>query len=47
MWAAARRVGVRHFVTEDLQDGFELGGVSFVNPFKSTNNQLIDNILLG
>jgi predicted nucleic acid-binding protein len=45
MWAAARRVGVRHFVTEDLQDGFELDGVSFVNPFKSTNNQLIDNIL--
>jgi predicted nucleic acid-binding protein len=45
MWAAARRVGVRHFVTEDLQDGFELDGVNFVNPFKSTNDQLIDNIL--
>jgi predicted nucleic acid-binding protein len=21
IWAAARRVGVRHFVTKDLQDG--------------------------
>jgi predicted nucleic acid-binding protein len=22
LWAAAQRVGVRHLVTEDLQDGF-------------------------
>jgi len=26
-WAVAHRVGVRHLVTEDLQDGFELAGV--------------------
>jgi predicted nucleic acid-binding protein len=45
IWAAARRVGVRHFITEDLQDGFEMGGVTFINPFKSANDQLIDNIL--
>ena len=32
IWAAGRRVGVRHFVTEDLQDGFELDGVGFINP---------------
>jgi predicted nucleic acid-binding protein len=23
LWAAAQRAGVRHLVTEDLQDGFE------------------------
>jgi predicted nucleic acid-binding protein len=45
IWAAARRVGVRHFITEDLQDGFEMGGVTFINPFNSANDQLIDNIL--
>jgi predicted nucleic acid-binding protein len=45
IWAAACRVGVRHFITEDLQDGFELDGVTFVNPFKSANDLLIDNIL--
>ena len=28
LWAAAQRAGVRHLVTEDLQDGFELAGVS-------------------
>jgi len=43
--AAARRVGVRHFITEDLQDRFGLDAVTFVNPFKSANDQLIDNIL--
>jgi predicted nucleic acid-binding protein len=45
LWAAARRIGVRHLLTEDLQDGFELDGVRFVNPFQSVNDQLIDRIL--
>ena len=26
LWASARRAGVRHLVTEDLQDGFTLQG---------------------
>jgi len=39
------RAGVRHLVTEDLQDGFELAGVRFVNPFDTANNRLIDEIL--
>jgi predicted nucleic acid-binding protein len=43
--AAAQRAGVRHLVTEDLQDGFELAGVRFVNPFDAANNRLIDEIL--
>lgn len=37
--------GVRHLLTEDLQDGFELAGVRFVNPFDAANNRLIDEIL--
>ena len=34
LWATAQRAGVRHLVTEDLQDGFTLQGVTFINPFK-------------
>jgi predicted nucleic acid-binding protein len=45
LWAAARRVGVRYLLTEDLQDGFELEGVRFVNPFAIANDGLIDEIL--
>ncbi|MET0539712.1 MAG: PIN domain-containing protein [Xanthobacteraceae bacterium] len=45
LWASARRAGVRHLLTEDLQDGFALQGVTFVDPFKRANNQLIDKLL--
>ena len=45
LWGAAQRAGVRHLLTENLQDGFELAGVRFVNPFEAANNQLIDEIL--
>ena len=45
LWAAAQRAGVRHLLTEDLQDGFELEGVRFVNPFEAANHRLIDEIL--
>ena len=45
LWAAAQRAGVRHFLTEDLQDGFLLQGVRFVNPFERANDTLIDEIL--
>jgi predicted nucleic acid-binding protein len=45
LWAAAQRAGVRYLVTEHLQDGFELAGVRFVNPFDAANNRLIDGIL--
>ena len=33
-----KRAGVRHLLTEYLQDGFELAGVRFVNPFEAVNN---------
>jgi predicted nucleic acid-binding protein len=45
LWAAAERAGVRHLLTEDLQDGFVLQGVRFVNPFERVNDPLIDDIL--
>jgi predicted nucleic acid-binding protein len=45
LWAAAQRAGVRYLLTEDLQDGFVLLGVRFVNPFEPANDRLIDEIL--
>jgi len=41
----AQRAGVCHLLTEDPQDGFELAGVRFVNPFEAANNRLIDEVL--
>ena len=45
MWATAHRLGVRYLLTEDMQDGFVLDGVSFLNPFLAANDDLIDEIL--
>ncbi len=45
LWASAQRAGVRHLLTEDMQDGFTLQGVTFIDPFKRENDQLIDNVL--
>jgi predicted nucleic acid-binding protein len=45
LWAAAQRSGVRHLFTEDLQDRFILQQVTFINPFRRGNDQLIDRIL--
>ena len=45
LWASAQRSGVRHILSEDFQDGFELQDVTFINPFNPENNQLIDNLL--
>jgi predicted nucleic acid-binding protein len=45
MCATAERAGVRHLLTEDLQDGRRLGQLTIVNPFRAENSQLIDRIL--
>ena len=45
LWASARRAGVRHMLSEDFQDGFDLQGVTFINPFNPENNPLIDRLL--
>jgi predicted nucleic acid-binding protein len=45
LWASAQRAGVECLLTEDLQDGFVLQRVRFVNPFKQANDRLIDELL--
>src|SRR3954470_18895498 len=45
LWASAQRAGVRHFLTENMQDGFVLKTVRFVNPFKRLNDSLVDEVL--
>lgn len=45
LWATARRIGVRHLLTEDLQDGRMLDGVRFVNPFDGSNDAVVDAAL--
>jgi predicted nucleic acid-binding protein len=45
LWASAQRSGVRHMLTEDVQDGFTLHDVRFVNPFKRENDRLIEKLL--
>jgi predicted nucleic acid-binding protein len=45
LWASAQRAGVRHMLSEDFQDGFELQDVTFINLFNTENNQLIDKLL--
>jgi len=46
LWATARRAGCRLVLSEDFQDGRDLGGVLFVNPFDHANRRLIDLALL-
>jgi predicted nucleic acid-binding protein len=45
LWASAQRAGVRHLLTEDFQDRFVLGDLTFINPFRRENDQLIDKLL--
>jgi predicted nucleic acid-binding protein len=45
LWASAQRAGVSHMLTEDLQDGFTLQDVTFINPFERENSPLIDKLL--
>lgn len=47
LWAASREAGCRYLLSEDLQNGRTLEGVTFVNPFLSANQALIDKLLPG
>jgi predicted nucleic acid-binding protein len=40
LWAVARRAGCSVFLSEDLQDGRILGGVTFRNPFRMSEDDL-------
>jgi predicted nucleic acid-binding protein len=44
LWAAAKRAGVKHLLSETLVDGFDFQGVVFVNPFMVKNAGLIDRL---
>ena len=46
LWVSAQRAGVRCLLTEDLQDGYILQSVRFVNPLQRANDCLIDEMLL-
>jgi predicted nucleic acid-binding protein len=45
MCVTAERAGLRYLLTEDMQDGRRLGGLTIVNPFRTENIALIDRIL--
>jgi predicted nucleic acid-binding protein len=45
MCATASRVGLHYLLSEDMQDGRRLGGLTIVNPFRPENAALIDRIL--
>jgi len=41
LWATARRAGCRAILSEDFQDGRELGGVVFINPLADSLSPLL------
>jgi len=45
LWATVKAAGCRVLLTEDLQDGRNLEGVRFVNPFDPANDDVVDLIL--
>ena len=47
LWATIKAAGCRFLLTEDLQDGRDLEGVRFVNPFDPANDAVIELILPG
>jgi predicted nucleic acid-binding protein len=45
MCATANRAGLNYLLSEDMQDGGRVGGLTIVNPFRPENAALIDRIL--
>lgn len=45
IWSVVRRVGGRVLFSEDLQDGRELEGLQFVNPFAPANASVLEEFL--
>ena len=45
LWATVRKAGCRILITEDYQDGRQLDGVVFLNPFLAKNASLVDAAL--
>ena len=45
IWATARRAGCRAVLSEDFQDGRELGGVIFINPLVPEPSPMLEELL--
>jgi predicted nucleic acid-binding protein len=45
LWATARRAGCRAVLSEDFQDGQELGGVIFINPLAPTPSPMLEEFI--
>lgn len=45
LWSVARRAGTRLLLSEDFQDGRELEGVRFVDPFVERNAGVLAHLL--
>lgn len=45
IWSVAKRAGGRVLFSEDLQDGRELEGLRFMNPFAPANASALEEIL--
>ncbi len=45
LWATTRQTGCRLLLSENFQDGRNLGGVRFVNPFNPDNAAILDAAL--
>lgn len=45
IWSVAAAAGARWFLSEDLQDGFSLDGLTVLNPLLPANAAMLDDIL--
>jgi predicted nucleic acid-binding protein len=45
MCATASRAGLHYLLSEDMQDGRQLGNLTIINPFRPGNAEVIDRIL--
>jgi predicted nucleic acid-binding protein len=45
LWQVARHAGAEALISEDLQDGLSLDGLTVINPFNSANARLLDAVL--
>ncbi len=43
--ATASNAGMRHLLSEDMQDGRRIGGLTIINPFAPANAALVDRLL--
>ena len=47
LWATVRAVGCRVLLSEDMQDGRVLGGVTILNPFAEANTPRVNALLVS